>query len=111
MNETLRARLYLVLLIVGWGITWSTMKIALEGIPPFSMRVCSLTIGAATLLATALLQGRNLRIASRRTWAHLCIASLINIVAFSVLTPYAQLFAATSRVAINRPAAVASAAW
>jgi len=100
MNETVRARLYLVILILGWGVTWSTMKIALEDIPPFSMRVCSLSVGAATVLAVLLLQGRSLRIGKPRTWGHLCVASLINIVSFSVFTPYAQLSAATSRVAI-----------
>ncbi len=76
------------------------MKIALDEIPPFSMRVSSLMLGVLTLTLLSLLQGRSLRIPRLRTFAHLCAASFFNIVAFSVLTPFAQISAATSRVAI-----------
>jgi drug/metabolite transporter (DMT)-like permease len=96
----LKARLFLVILCLGWGVTWVTMRIALTEIPPFSMRVATLFLGTLTMLAIARLQGRSLRIADRRTWLHLTIASLFNIVGFSIFTPFAQLAAATSRVAI-----------
>jgi drug/metabolite transporter (DMT)-like permease len=76
------------------------MRIALTEIPPFSMRVASLFLGAALLTMLARLQGRDLAIRNRRTWVHICIASLFNIVAFSIFTPFAQLAAETSRVAI-----------
>jgi drug/metabolite transporter (DMT)-like permease len=95
-----RARLFLVLLILGWGVTWPMMRIALAEIPPFSMRVGSLFIGALTMTVLAKLQGRSLKIPNRRTGVHLCAASFFNIIAFSVLTPFAQLSAETSRVAI-----------
>jgi len=98
--DAIRARVFLVLLCLGWGITWPMMKIALDEIPPFSMRVAMLTLGIATLMSLSLLQGRSLRIPSLRTLVHLCAASFFNIVAFSVLTPFAQMSAATSRVAI-----------
>src|SRR5262245_51745861 len=98
--EAIKARVFLVLLCLGWGITWPMMKIALDEIPPFSMRVASLTLGVATLTSLSLLQGRSLRIPSLRTLVHLCAASFFNIVAFSVFTPFAQMSAATSRVAI-----------
>src|SRR5262245_12422981 len=98
--EAIKARVFLILLCLGWGLTWPMMKIALDEIPPFSMRVTMLTLGAATLTLLSLLQGRSLRIPSLRTLAHLCAAALFNIVAFSVLTPFAQISAATSRVAI-----------
>ena len=64
------------------------------------MRVGTLFLGAATLIVLARLQHKSLRIPNRRTWAHVCVASLFNIVAFSIFTPFAQLHAATSRVAI-----------
>src|SRR5215470_17730871 len=98
--DALKARVYLVLLCLGWGMTWPMMRIALDEIPPFSMRVSSLTLGVITLMSLSLLQGRSLRIPRLRTFGHLCAASFFNIVAFSVLTPFAQLSAATSRVAI-----------
>ena len=77
-----------------------TMRVALTEIPPFSMRVATLMLGAAVLTIAARVQARSLVITSRRTWAHICVASLFNIVAFSVFTPFAQLAAETSRVAI-----------
>jgi drug/metabolite transporter (DMT)-like permease len=100
LSDAAKARLLLIVLCFGWGTTWVTMKIALEEIPPFSMRVGTLSLGAMVLTSFARFQGRTLAIASRRTWVHICMASLFNIVAFSVFTPFAQLAAETSRVAI-----------
>jgi drug/metabolite transporter (DMT)-like permease len=94
------ARLLLIALCIGWGTSWVTMRMALEEIPPFSMRVATLALGVALLTAFAKYQGRSLVISSRRTWLHVCVASFFNIVAFSVFTPFAQLAAETSRVAI-----------
>jgi drug/metabolite transporter (DMT)-like permease len=99
-SDALRARLYLVLLILGWGVTWPFMRIALEEIPPFSMRVGSLFIGSVTLAVLALLTGRRIKIPDRKTWPHLCVAAFFNIAAFSIFTPFAQLAADTGRVAI-----------
>ena len=100
LSEAAKARLLLIVLCIGWGTAWVTMKMALDEIPPFSMRVATLTLGASVMSGFALLQGRKLAIAHRRTWLHICIASLLNVVAFSVFTPFAQLAAETSRVAI-----------
>ena len=100
LSETAKARLLLIVLCLGWGTTWVSMRIALEEIPPFSMRVATLSLGAIMLIGFARFQGRTLAIAHRRTWIHICMASFFNIVAFSVFTPFAQLSAETSRVAI-----------
>ena len=100
LSDAAKARLLLIVLCIGWGTTWVTMRIALEQIPPFSMRVATLSLGAIVLISFARFQGRTLAIAHRRTWVHICMASLFNIVAFSVFTPFAQLSAETSRVAI-----------
>jgi len=37
----LRAKLLLVVLCLIWGVSWPVMKIALEDIPPLSMRAMS----------------------------------------------------------------------
>jgi drug/metabolite transporter (DMT)-like permease len=94
------ARLMLVLLSLSWGATWPAMKLALTEIPPFSMRVSTAGLGVVTLLALTKLQGRDLRIPNARAWAHIAVASLFNIVGFSLLTAFAQLSATTSRVAV-----------
>ena len=95
-----RARLLLLVLVIGWGLSWPMMAIALREIPPFTMRTMTLALAAATLAMLAGLQGHGLAVRNRRAWKHIVIASLFNIVFFSALTPFAQLHAATSRVAI-----------
>ena len=96
-----KARLLLVVLCIGWGTAWVTMRMALDEIPPFSMRVGDALARRrrADELRAACRAARS-PIAHRRTWLHICVASLFNIVAFSVFTPFAQLAAETSRVAI-----------
>ena len=98
-DETRKAKLMLVLLSIGWGITWPMMKFALLEIPPMSMRVGSAGVGALVVCLTAMLRGRSMRI-PRSGWLHIAIGGALNIVGFSLFSAYAQLSAATSRVAI-----------
>jgi drug/metabolite transporter (DMT)-like permease len=95
-----RAQLLLVALSLAWGITWPTMKIALWDIPPFSMRVGSLSIGALTLFAFGLLRRRDLRIPAGVARLHVLVAGVLNVALFSLLVAFAQLDATTSRVTI-----------
>jgi drug/metabolite transporter (DMT)-like permease len=94
------AKLMLVLLCFIWGITWPTMKVALEEIPPFSMRASSAALGALTLLLVCIATRRSFRIPTATAWLHVVIASLLNIVGFSLFSAFAQLATATSRVTI-----------
>ena len=98
-NDT-TATLMLVVLSIGWGITWPIMKFALLEIPPLSMRMCTAGIGAAVLFVIAGLSGRSLFIAHWKPRAHIVVASVLNIVGFSLFSAFAQLTAATSRVTI-----------
>ena len=43
------ARLMLVALGLIWGITWPVMKIALNEIPPLTMRATAAVFGAVTI--------------------------------------------------------------
>ena len=94
------ARLMLVLLSLGWGVTWSTMRIALMEVPPFSMRVASMAIGALTLGLLTWSRRRSFALHTPTAAAHVVVAGFFNVVAFSLFTPFAQLYAATSRVTI-----------
>jgi drug/metabolite transporter (DMT)-like permease len=94
------ARLMLVLLSLGWGTTWPMMRIVLDEVPPFSMRVGTMVIGAVTLGVLAIAGRRSLALHGTVAAAHVTVAGLFNIVSFSLLTPFAQLYAATSRVSI-----------
>lgn len=99
MDEANKAKLMLVLLSIGWGITWPIMKIALIEIPPLSMRMGSAGVGAAVVCAVALLRNRSLQI-PKSAWMHIVIGGVFNIVGFSLFSAFAQLSATTSRVAI-----------
>ena len=90
----------LVVLCFIWGTTWPLMKVALNEIPPFSMRTSSAALGALTLYLVCLAKGSSLRIPTAKAWAHVVIASLLNVVGFSLFSAFAQLSAATSRVTI-----------
>jgi drug/metabolite transporter (DMT)-like permease len=94
------ARLMLVVLGLIWGITWPVMKIALNEIPPLTMRGTAAVLGAMTYYALCVVMRRSLRIPSLKVWVHVLIAALLNIVAFSLFSAFAQLAATTSRVAI-----------
>jgi drug/metabolite transporter (DMT)-like permease len=94
------ARLMLVVLSLGWGTTWPVMRIALNEVPPFSMRVATMVFGALTLALLAAVRRRTLALRGKRAAIHVVVAGIFNIVSFTVLTPFAQLQAATSRVSI-----------
>jgi drug/metabolite transporter (DMT)-like permease len=90
------------------------MKIALEEIPPLSMRTISSAFAALTLLGICAVSRRRLRIASAKSWGHVCVISLLNIGFFSILSAYAQIAAATTRVTIlayTMPMWAVSLAW
>ncbi len=94
------ARLMLVAMCLIWGVTWPLMKIALSEIPPLSMRTLTSAFGAAVLFAFCLTTRRSLRIPGAKAGVHVVIVSLLNITAFSLFSAFAQMTAATSRVAI-----------
>lgn len=94
------ARLMLVVLCVIWGSTWPILKLGLNEIPPFSLRALSAGLGALTLYLVCRIKRRSFRVPSAKAWLHIFIASWLNVVAFTVLSSFAQLTAATGRVAI-----------
>ncbi len=94
------AKIMLVVLTCVWGVTWPLMKIALNDIPPFSMRVSTAGLGALTLVALMMLQRRSFRIPRGVARWHVFVAGLLNIAGFSLCTAFGQLSATTSRVAI-----------
>jgi drug/metabolite transporter (DMT)-like permease len=96
----LGARLMLVTLCFIWGTTWPLMKVALNEIPPLSMRAVAAALGALMLYLLCLVMRRSLRLPSAKVFAHVVVASLLNIIGFSLFSAFAQLAASTSRVTI-----------
>ncbi len=99
-SADVRSRLMLVTLCLIWGLTWPMMKISLNAIPPLSMRTLTAVIGCVSMFAICLFKRRSLRVSTARDWLHVFVASFFNISAFSLFTAFAQILAATSRVAI-----------
>ena len=93
------ARLLVLLLALAWGFTWIAAAIALPEVPPWSLRFAGTGIGAFVLLSAALLTGHDLHV-PRGERLHVMVASLFNVVAFQVLSAFAQVSGATSRVII-----------
>jgi len=90
----------LVAISFAWGLTWPAMRIALDEIPPFSMRVVTLGLGAGALFAVARLQGRSFALGSAKNCAHLIVSGILNVLSFSLFSVIAMLFASTGRVAM-----------
>jgi drug/metabolite transporter (DMT)-like permease len=94
------AKLMLVALSFAWGLTWPAMRIALDEIPPFSMRVVTLALGAGALFIVVKLQGRSFALGSAKNCAHLIVSAILNVLSFSLFSVIAMMFASTGRVAM-----------
>ena len=60
MSDATVAKLLLLALSFCWGLSWIAMRIALDEVSPWSMRLIGYSIGAATLLVLIKAQGRSL---------------------------------------------------
>jgi len=94
------ARLMLVGISLSWGLTWPAMRIALGEIPPFSLRVVTLGLGAGALFLVAGLQGRSFALGSIKNCTHLVVSGVLNVLSFSLFSVIAMMFASTGRVAM-----------
>jgi drug/metabolite transporter (DMT)-like permease len=93
------ARLMLVGLSLAWGLTWPVLRIALDEMPPFSLRVMTSLLGALFLFTFAGLQRREVRLRGVN-WLHVAVAGSLNVAAFTILTALGQIGTLTSRVII-----------
>jgi drug/metabolite transporter (DMT)-like permease len=76
------------------------MRIALDEVSPWGMRLIGYSIGAVTMLLLIKAQGRSLSIPRGRDWLHVFVAALFLSVSFGIAGTFAQLMANTSRVII-----------
>ena len=100
MSNNAVATLLLVALSFCWGLSWAAMRIALDEVSPWSMRLIGYSIGAAVLLILIKAQGRSIAIPYGKAWLHIIMAALFLAVGFGVAGTFAQLMANTSRVII-----------
>jgi drug/metabolite transporter (DMT)-like permease len=85
--------------VTGWGLNWPAMKLLLEEVPPFSMRVICAAVGVALLGAIALRQGEALSV-PRALWPRLIVASLLNVTAWMGLASFSLLWLAAAEATI-----------
>ena len=90
----------LVALGFAWGLTWPAMRISLDEVPPVSMRVVTLGLGAGVLFLIGWWQGRAFAPNGWKHVVHLTVAGILNVLSFSLLSVIAMMFAATGRVAM-----------
>jgi drug/metabolite transporter (DMT)-like permease len=100
MTDATVAKLLLIALSFCWGLSWPAMRVALDEVSPWSLRLIGYSIGAATLLLLLKAQGRDVVIPRGKDWVHVFIAALFLSVSFGIAGTFAQLLANTSRVII-----------
>jgi drug/metabolite transporter (DMT)-like permease len=100
LDDATTAKLLLLALSFCWGLSWTAMRVALDEITPWAVRLIGYSIGAATLLILLKAQGRRLAIPFGKDWLHIFIAAQRLAGAFGVAGTFAQLMASTSRVII-----------
>jgi drug/metabolite transporter (DMT)-like permease len=100
MSDATVAKLLLVALSFCWGLSWTAMRISLDEVSPWSMRLIGYSIGVATMLILIKAQGRALAVPGGKNAVHIVIAALFLAVGFGVAGTFAQLMANTSRVII-----------
>jgi drug/metabolite transporter (DMT)-like permease len=100
MTDATVAKLLLIALAFCWGLSWTAMRVALDEVSPWAMRLIGYSIGSVTLLTLLKAQGRSLVIPRGKDRLHVLAAALILAVGFGVAGSFAQLMANTSRVII-----------
>src|SRR6185437_14025940 len=93
------ARMLVVLLAFAWGLNWISVSIGLRGAPPWTLRFLGAGLGALALIVAATLSGHTLRV-PRGERVHVMVAGFLNVALFQILSTFAQLNGATSRVII-----------
>ncbi|MDB5591772.1 DMT family transporter [Enterovirga sp.] len=88
-----------VLLGIGWGLNWPAVKLALQEIPPWTLRAVGFS--AATVLMFVAIRALGLSPAvPRRHWLRLACVGALSVAVYNLLSAYSQVTASTSRAAV-----------
>ncbi len=93
------ARLLVLLLAFAWGFNWIATAIALREVSPWALRFAAAGIGTAILFGAATVTGHRLKV-PRGEHIHIMVAGFFNVAAFQILSSFAQISGATTRVII-----------
>lgn len=98
-HDPLRSAGLVLALGVAWGLNWSAVRVALDEIPPWTMRAAGLAGGAALIFGWLLVRGGSPGV-PRRHWVVLAVVGLLSVAGFNVLSALAQLSGPSSRAII-----------
>lgn len=95
-----REGLFLLLVVVlGWGTSWTVIKHTITEIPPLSFRGSSAVVGGLCLLVLARFSGLSLRVPASEQ-PRLLWLTFFNIVGWNVLSTYGVLYLPSGRAAL-----------
>ena len=89
----------LAALTLAWGFNWTAMKVALEGVPPWTFRTLCLGLGSAVLFAVLKAGGNRLAV-PKGQWGRLWVLALFNITFWNVLVAFGMTMIPSGRAAI-----------
>jgi len=94
------AKVLLLLLSLAWGLSWPVMRIALEEVTPWTLRLVGYATGVVFMFAVVKLRRRAPALPFGRSYLHVTVSAVLNVVGFGLFSSFAQLQAMTARVAI-----------
>lgn len=91
--------LLLLLVVLGWGTSWTVIKFAIAEIPPLSFRGVSALLGGVGLLVIARLGGLSILV-PRTEWPRLLVLTLFNTTLWNALATYGLLYLSSGQAAL-----------
>jgi drug/metabolite transporter (DMT)-like permease len=89
----------LAALTLAWGFNWTAMKVALQGVPPWTFRTLCLGLGSAVLFALLKAGGHRLAVPAGQR-GRLAMLAFFNITCWNVLVAYGVTMIPSGRAAI-----------
>lgn len=86
----------LLLLGLSWGLNWPLIRIALDELPPWTFRAAGFAGGTAIVFGILWATGTS-PVVPRRHWGRLALIGILTVVAYNLLSAFAQLTVTTSR--------------
>jgi len=94
-----KALLLLMLVVLGWGTSWTVIKFTIAEIPPLTFRGLSAMIAGIGLLALARLWGMPVRV-PRGAWPRLLVLAFFNTTVWHAFSTYGVLFLSSGQAAL-----------
>ena len=95
----IRNLLLVTILGLCWGFNWSAARLALDEIPPWTLRAVAFWLAAGLLFATLLVRGAKLSVPHEH-WGRLAVVGTLSVAGYNIFSAFAQLSATTSRTAV-----------